>query len=284
MSEALQSALADWSPPLPLTLGIALTAAVYLSGWVRLRRTRKHQFSGWRVAAFLSGLTALWIAIASPLESMADVLLSAHMIEHLILMSVVPPALLLGLPVVPLLRGLPRIVHLSIVGPLLRLGLLRSLARQLMRPRVAWLAMNLAFLGWHIPAAYDFALEHEFWHDAEHLCFLLTSLLFWASLMRPWPATRRQRGWSILLYLVSADLINTALSAFLAFCNRVVYPYYSTHFHSLHIDPLSDQILGAAIMWVFGSLAFLLPAAALAFQFLQPEAGRKAVPTASASA
>ena len=284
MPEALQSVLGAWSPPLVLTLALAATGTIYLCGWIRLRRTRRAQFSIARLIAFFGGLAALWVAIASPLETLADVLLSAHMIEHLILMSLVPPALLLGWPVVPLLRGLPRAVHRRVTGPLLRLGFLRRLVRQLLRPRMAWLAMNLSFLLWHIPTAYDFALQHQPWHDCEHLCFLLTSLLFWTGVVRPWPAPRRAAGWSILVYLVAADLVNTALSAFLAFCNRAVYPYYASHPNPLAIEPLADQVFGAAVMWVFGSLAFLVPAALLAFQLLQPAAGRKAVPAASPSA
>ena len=203
------------------------------------------------------------------------------MIEHLILMSLVPPLFLLGLPVVPMLRGLPRVVRIYIAGPMLRFRLLRSLGHQLVRPRFAWLAMNLTFLAWHVPTAYDFALEHERWHDFEHICFLGTSLLFWWCLIRPWPATKRPHNWSILLYLIGADFVNTALSAFLAFCGRPVYPYYSTHPNPLQIQPLPDQVLGAVVMWVFGSAAFLIPAAVIAYSLLQPAHNRRIVPVAS---
>jgi putative membrane protein len=262
--------MSDWSLPIGLTLAILLTAAVYLRGWIVLRRTRPTQLTPSRLLSFAAGLAALWIAIGSPLEAFADVLLSAHMVEHLILMSLVPPLLLLGLPVVPLLRGLPRAARIYIAGPLLRSQSLRRFSRLLAAPSVAWLLMNATFLLWHIPSAYDFALEHEGWHDLEHLCFLFTSLLFWWCVLRPWPATRPQRDWSILLYLIGADLVNTALSAFLAFCNRPVYAYYLTHANPFQTQPLPDQVLGAVIMWVFGSLAFLLPAASIAYSLLQP--------------
>lgn len=280
--DLFQSAQADWSLPIGLTLAIILTGLTYVRGWLALRKTRPTQFTSDRLLSFLGGLACLWISIGSPLEELADVSLSAHMVEHLILMSLVPPLVLLGLPVVPLLRGLPRVVRLYIAGPLLRLRLLRSFAHLLARKRVAWLAMNLTFLLWHVPAAYDFALDHEFWHDVEHLCFLGTSLLFWWCIVRPWPAQPRKHDWSILLYLVGADFVNTALSAFLAFCGRPVYPYYLAHPGHLAIDPLSDQVLGAVIMWVFGSTAFLIPAALIAFALLQPRHSRRIVPAASA--
>jgi putative membrane protein len=281
MPDAFQSVFADWSFPIGLTLTIVLTSAIYLCGWIRMLGTRRNQFTAWRLASFLSGMAALWISIGSPLDAFADLLLSAHMVEHLILMSLVPPLVLLGLPIVPLLRGLPRILRISIAGPLLRFQPLRRLVHYLVRPRIAWLAMNLTFLAWHAPAAYDFALEHELWHDFEHICFLLTSLLFWWCVLRPWPAAKRRHNWSILLYLIASDLVNTTLSAFLAFCNRTVYPYYVTHSNPFQIQPLSDQVLGAVLMWVFGSLAFLIPATTIAFRLLQPTHNRRIIPAAS---
>lgn len=282
--DLFQSVQDDWSLPIGLTLAILLTALIYVRGWFALRKTRPAQFNLDRLLAFLGGLACLWIAIGSPLEAMADDLLSAHMIEHLILMSLVPPLVLLGLPVVPLLRGLPRAIRLHLAGPLLRSRPLRSFVHFLVRKRVAWLAMNLTFLLWHIPAAYDFALEHEFWHDMEHVCFLGTSLLFWGCILRPWPAEASKHDWGILIYLVGADFVNTGLSAFLAFCGRAVYPYYSTHPNPFRIDPVADQVLGGVVMWVFGSTAFLIPAAVIAFAILQPSHGRRSIPTASARA
>ncbi len=270
----MQTLLEDWPFPVWLTASIALTGAVYVRGWIALRRTRAAQFSGWRLLSFLAGLGCLWIAIGSPLEAAADVLLSAHMIEHLILMSIVPPLILLGLPVVPLLRGLPAIAQAWIVAPLVRRKWLRSFGRWLVRPPVAWLAMNIALLGWHVPSAYDFALENEGWHDFEHICFLATSLLFWWCVIRPWPAQARRHGWGVLVYLIGADFVNTTLSAFLAFCNRPVYSFYVEHPNPFQIAPLPDQVLGAVIMWVVGSIVFLIPAAAITYSLLQPSQDR----------
>jgi cytochrome c oxidase assembly factor CtaG len=279
MTDPIQSILDDWQLPIWLTLLTVLTSLIYVRGWFILRRTRGAQFNGWRLGAFLGGMASLWLAVGSPMDGFADALLSAHMVEHLILMSVVPPLVLLGLPVVPLLRGLPAIVRKGVVGPLLRFKPLRSFTHWLVRPRVAWLAMNITFLAWHVPAAYDFALENEHWHDFEHICFLFTSLLFWWCIVRPWPAARRPHSWGILLYLVGADLVNTALSAFLAFCNRPVYAYYVSNPNPFQISPLPDQVLGAALMWVAGSMAFLIPAIAITYTLLQPgEHGMHSLP------
>jgi cytochrome c oxidase assembly factor CtaG len=135
--------------------------------------------------------------------------------------------------------------------------------------------MNGTFLAWHLPRAFDFALEHENWHAIEHACFLFSSLLFWWSLMRPWPAERHRQNWGILLYLVAADIVNTLLSAFLAFCGRPVYTFYVTAPNPFHVSPLDDQVLGAAIMWVFGSIVFLLPAMLISLQLARMQPSKR---------
>jgi len=268
MSPAVQDIFADWSLPIWLTLSIVVTGVIYLRGWVIIRRTRPDQFTWIRPASFLGGLIVLWLAIGSPMDGFADALLSAHMIEHLLLMSVVPPLLLVGLPAVPLLRGLPLGLRRFTVNPLLRSPAVQRTVHFISTPLIAWLAMNVTFLAWHIPAAYDFALEHENWHAVEHLCFLATSILFWWCVLRPWPAASSRQSWSILLYLVSADIVNTLLSAFLAFCGTPVYSFYLSHPNPLNAQPLDDQVLGASIMWVIGSIAFLLPAVIITLQLV----------------
>jgi cytochrome c oxidase assembly factor CtaG len=272
MSAALRQIFAEWTLPLWLTLFIVLPGLIYIRGWTAIRRTRPEQFTWLRLLAFLGGLTVLWLAIASPMDGLADALLSAHMVEHLLLMSAVPPLLVLGLPLVPMLRGLPSPVRHYVAAPLIRFRLLRKLGSWLITPAVAWLAMNLTFLAWHVPTAYDFALENEHWHDFEHICFLFTSLLFWWCILQPWPSHRRPASWTILLCLVSADIVNTIISAFLAFCDRPVYRYYLTNPNPFHVSPLDDQVLGAVIMWVFGSLVFLLPAVVITLRMLSSDA------------
>lgn len=88
--------------------------------------------------------------------------------------------------------------------------------------------------------------------------------------MRPWPSTVTEHGWEMIIYLIAADVVNTLLSAFLAFCNRPVYSYYIDHPNPFDASPLEDQVLGAAIMWVIGSLAFLIPAVVITIELLRP--------------
>ena len=274
MLQAAETVFTEWRLPVWLTAAILLTAAIYVRGWLAIRQTRPETFTGSRLLSFQGGLVILWLAIASPMDGFADALLSAHMVEHLLLMSAVPPLLLFGFPVVPLLRGLPSVAIRFAVAPIVRLRSARRFGHVLTRPIVAWLLMNITFLAWHIPRAYDFALEHERWHAVEHLCFLSTSVLFWWCVIQPWPATRHHLGWGILVYLVSADVVNTMLSAFLAFCDRPVYAFYLSEPNPFHVSPLNDQILGAVLMWVFGSLAFLLPAVLITLQLATGERAR----------
>jgi putative membrane protein len=269
MSPAVRAIFTDWEPDWFFTGTVLLFAVVYLRGWLAIRKTRATLFPDWRLVSFLLGVLVLWSSVASPLDGFADVLLSAHMTQHLLLMSVVPPLLLLGAPVVPLLRGSPRGFTRVVLGPVFRSQWLLQIGRFLTKPVVAWLAMNVTFLLWHTPAAYDFALYHENWHKFEHLCFLGTSLLFWWPVIQPWPAKFHDYRWGMLVYLLTADFINTALSAFLAFCDRPVYTYYLSQPNPFHADPVGDQVLGAALMWVIGSIAFLLPAMVITVRLLQ---------------
>ncbi len=266
MSDAVLYIFADWKLRIWLTVSIGLIALVYLRGWIVLRRTRRAQFTDERLASFLGGLALLWVVVGSPMDGFADALLTAHMIEHLLLMSAIPMLLLYGLPVVPLLRGLPRPVLKWVVGPLVRVTALRRVAAWLVTPAIAWLGMNVAYLCWHIPAAYNYALENETVHGVEHLCFLLTSVLFWWYIFRPWPAKRRPDDWGMLVYLALGDVVMTMLSAFLAFCERPVYSYYVEHPNPFHIPVLDDQVLGAVVMWVLGSFAYLVPAMVITFR------------------
>jgi len=270
MAADIQSTFAAWQPSWWLSAAVVIGGAIYCRGWLAIRKTRPALFSPWRLYAFLSALAVLWLAIGSPMDAFADAMLSAHMIEHLLLMSVVPPLVLLSNPVVPMLRGLPRPVLRFIIAPLLRNRGLRAFTHSLTRLRVAWLIMNITFLAWHVPSAYDFALEHEAWHIVEHACFFTASLIFWWPIIRPWPTGGRVHNWGLILYLVSADVVNTALSAFLAFCTRPVYPYYLTQPNPFQLSPLADQVLGAVIMWVLGSLFFLVPAMVITVKLLQP--------------
>jgi cytochrome c oxidase assembly factor CtaG/polyferredoxin len=269
-----QAAWSSWTFPFWATAGLIAAALLYLRGWRRIRRTRPRLFPGWRALCFLGGLLCLWIAIASPLDTLDGLLLVAHMTQHLILMSVAPPLLLLGAPAVPLLRALPRSALRDGLGPFFRAPLLHRVFRLLTHPVFAWLAMNIAYLVWHVPAPYELALRSPGWHEVEHACFLGTSLLFWFPVIQPWPSVHRGSRWAMLPYLVGADLVNTALAASLTFSGRVIYPSYAAGPRVFGLSALGDQVAAGALMWVVGSIFYLVPLVMIAIHLLAPQSHR----------
>jgi putative membrane protein len=260
-----------WDIPWVVTTGLALTALIYIRGFVRIRRTRPSQFPAWRLAAFLGGSAALFVAVASPLDTFSESLLFMHMAQHYALMSVAPPLIVLGAPVVPVLRGLPRFV-IRLLRPLFVSRFLHAAGRFLTRPRVAWLAMNAAYVGWHIPRAYEFALSSENWHNFEHACFFFTNLMFWWPIVQPWPARPLQSRWVLIPYLLLADIVNTAVSAFLCFAGRLLYARYDFMPRPFGLSALNDQVAAGAFMWVCGSVVYLVPAVAIVARLLSSAA------------
>jgi cytochrome c oxidase assembly factor CtaG len=220
------------------------------------------------LVAFQAGLLTLFLALASPLDVLADLLLQVHMIQHLVLMMVVPPLIWLGAPVLPLLRGLPRSVLQQGLGPFLAWPVLQRLGHFLAHPVVCWLAFAVSTIAWHLPGLYERALRSLSWHEAQHVCFLSTALLFWWPVIQPWPSRPQWPRWALIPYLLLADIQNTALSAFLIFSERVLYPTYATVPRLWGISVLDDQAAAGAIMWVPGSLAFLVPVGLLVVQLL----------------
>ena len=267
-----------WSFPLLPFFGLALTLAVYLRGWWLARRTRARELAEWRAVCFVMGAGSLWMALASPIEALDDALLSAHMLQHFLLMSVAPPLMVLGAPVVPMLRGLPSALTRVVVGPLLRMQWLHAVARFVLHPGVVWLAMNAAYLGWHVPRAFEMAVRDERIHQVEHLCFFATSLAFWWVVLAPWPAKPRWPRWTVIPYLMSADVLNTVLSATLVFAGRVLYPSYAEVERVTRLTPMQHQAAAGAGMWVVNSIVFLVPAMLMTVQLLTPKHNRVTVP------
>jgi len=260
MQTAIQFGLKSWSLPVPITVSLVLVALVYLRGWFHLRRAFPDVIAGWRAAAFLCGLFSVWIAAGSPLAVFDEELLSVHMVQHLLLMTVGPPLILLGAPRLQLLHGLPQICIRGVLGPFLRSPLVQRLGSVLTAPVFCWLAAAAVLIGWHLPAAYKLGLESPLWHELEHGSFFAAGLLFWWPVIPPWPSAAPRAQLSIVLYLFLATLPCDALSAFLVFCDRVVYKSYLDMPRHFSISPLQDQQCAGALMWICVTFAYLIPA------------------------
>jgi len=242
----------------PAVVASVLAAGLYLRGWTILSRRMPERFATSRLVAIMTGLAAVILALSPPLAVLASVLLRAHMIQHLLLMMVVPPLLWMGAPVAPMLLGLPRPIR-RWVALVLASPAGRRLARVLANPAMSGAAFFVAFWTWHVPALYDLALHSDFWHHVEHACLFATAVLFWRPVILPWPAQSAWPRWAMIPYLVLADLQNSVLAAVLTFSDRVIYAAYEAVSRSQGISALEDQAIAGVIMWVPGSLALLLP-------------------------
>jgi putative membrane protein len=270
MSPVAQAVLASWSFPTLATALNLFVAVLYIRGWILLRRGAHQRSTAERLGSFLAGLVILELALASPIDAFDPFFLTDHMLQHVLLMMVVPPLLLLGEPEIPLRRGLPHSISRRVLGPLSSSPSIRWIGGRLIDPAVAWLLMAIAMIGWHLPSAYELALRSPGWHEVEHICFLGAATLFWWPVIEPWPSRRVWPRWRMPIYLLLADFVNSALSAFLVFSDRVLYRSYQAVPRLWGISALNDQVAAGAMMWVVGSFAFLIPAAAITFKLLSP--------------
>src|SRR3989441_9070235 len=169
--------------PLVAVALCALAALLYVLGVRRMRRP----WPVWRTALFLAGLAALLAALGQPIDMLATQLFSVHMVQHMLLTVAAAPLLLLGAPIRPLLRGLPRIVRTGVIRPLARARPIRSLLHALRHPLIAGALYVGGLYAWHLPALYDAALADDRIHVAEHAWFFVSALLFWSVVIDPAP-------------------------------------------------------------------------------------------------
>src|SRR3974390_538743 len=153
MSSEAQTILQEWSPPISVNVATLLTALIYLRGWIALRRSFPELLAPWRLLSFLAGMFFLWIAIGSPLSAFDEASLTVHMVQHILLMLVIPPLVLLGAPALPLLHGLPQWFVRPTFGSLLRWPPVQSLGKFLTHPLLCWVLASVVLLAWHVPSA-----------------------------------------------------------------------------------------------------------------------------------
>lgn len=208
--------------------------------------------SAWRTASLLLGLLSILVAMASPIAVLDGRMLTAHMAQHLLLMTIAPPLIWMGVPAQELTNRLAR------------RPFMRKLGGVLGHPVFCWLAAAAALVGWHAPAAFQFGMQSSFWHLIEQLSFLAAGLLFW------WPVFRPAPRWWILLYLFLATLPCDVLSGLLVFSDRVAYHMYLCTPRNGGLSPLEDQQFAAALMWTCVTVVFVVAGTVLSTQMLSP--------------
>jgi cytochrome c oxidase assembly factor CtaG len=249
---------------------LVVFACIYLRGWYRLSRVRQSEANLWRASAFLSGELLFFALVASPLAGLDHRWLTAHMVQHLELMTLAAPLILLGEPALMFLNSLPEHFDVAALSPFQRSAPIHRIWLMLTNPAFCWLAGTVCVIVWHVPSAFDLCLQFKVWHDFEQASFFAAGLLFWWPVVQPWPSTARWHRWFVPLYLFLATIPCDALSAFLTFCGRVVYPTYASSPQFLNNLALRDQELAGATMWVWVTFAYLIPAVVIAMQILSP--------------
>ncbi|MBI4636852.1 MAG: cytochrome c oxidase assembly protein [Candidatus Rokubacteria bacterium] len=239
---------------LEVALPLLLVASLYLRGAWRLSRRAPRAFPAWRLLPALGGLSAVGVALLSPLARLAHDLFAAHMVQHFLLVMVAAPALLLADPLAAVLWALPAAVRPR-VGRLLapRKALRRAWARLTWMP-VAWLVGALVLWLWHLPPAWERALASAFLHDAEHLAFFGSAILFWWPVVHPAPRVRPAASLPArIAYLVLAAFQQALLGLLLTLAPWPLYPSHAARADALGWTALEDQAWGGMIMWGAGS-------------------------------
>jgi putative membrane protein len=248
---------------------LIFAASLYLREWLGVGGQDHDKVEGWRAGSFLLGLLFIWIAMASPLAAVDHDMLTAHMVQHLLLMTLAPPLILLGMPRKPRAHGLlPR--FLQATGRSLRSEPMQQFASLVTHPALCWFAAAGTLVVWHIPSVFMLGLRSQMWHAAEQASFLATGLLFWSPVVRPLPNSLKWPESSILLYLFLATLPCDILSGFLVFCDRVVYPVFLSSPRSFGLSALEDQQCAGALMWTCVTLVYLVGGAVFTARLLSP--------------
>jgi cytochrome c oxidase assembly factor CtaG len=236
----------SWSPsPLPL-LAATLAIAVYVRRWRAVRHAPGPRQSAeapvWRLVSFCASVLVALAALISPIDSLADQLFFAHMVQHMLLLDIAPILGILGFTRV-ILRPVTRAVND-----------LERRAGALAHPAFAVLAYVTAIWAWHIPAAYDLAVRHSGIHVLEHLSFFLVGSVYWWHLLSPIRARLRLDGLGPIVYMGTTKLFVGALGMGLAFAPSTLYPYYEHHARVWGISAISDQSIAGIFMAVEQSL------------------------------
>lgn len=243
-----------WEPWFIVTL--LLAGALYGGGLLRLRRQGLLRLIGpWRVAAFVAAMLALVAALASPLDTLSEQLFSAHMVQHLLLMLVIAPLLVLARPALAGLWLLP-LPGRRRSGRAWQVAV-PHLRRLFANAGFVWTANTFALWFWHMTGPYEWALRNDTVHIVEHLSFLAVALGMWQLVFAPLGQRRLGHG-AALLFLGTQALQSTLLGAYLAFASHPLYPSHLLRTQVWGLSPLEDQQLAGLIMWIPAGMVFLL--------------------------
>jgi cytochrome c oxidase assembly factor CtaG len=265
----------SWDPSL---VYVSVAGALYSLGSRGRDRPRPLQ-----ALAFYASLLTIVIALDSPIDYYADQLFWMHMVQHILLLTVAPPLLLLGRPWPRMWRALP-LQPRTKVARSLALSPQLAPVRALARPLPAWILFNATVVGWHIPGAYDLTLTNGSVHLLEHAMFFFVGLLFWARVINPGPL-RPRLVWPVrIAYTAGAMVVGWLLAITLVMVPHVLYgPYASLQARPGGISAMADQQIAAGVMWVPGSIAYALTFIIGFYRWLEPDRSPSPISTAFTS-
>jgi cytochrome c oxidase assembly factor CtaG len=208
------------------------------------------------------------VAFISPLNALSTALFSAHMGQHLLLIFVAAPLLVWGMPLIAWLWLLPPLLRHEAGRGWNQLPLLQATWRGLTHPLLVWFLWAGALWLWHTPRLYQAALKNSFMHELEHFSFLGAACLFWWLVLQPGGHRRLEYGVGVLFVFTTA-LQSGALGALITFAPTPLYPVYTSTALAWHLTPLEDQQLAGLMMWIPGSLIYVLTALSLFLTWLK---------------
>jgi putative membrane protein len=262
----------SWEPGVVLTL--LITAILYAVGLARLWSINVGVgIRRWEASAFAVGWLAAGLALVSPVHALGGSLFAAHMAQHELLISVSAPLLVLGRPLIPFVWALPRSWRPRVGGLALRTPI-SSGWQVLTRPSVAFALHAIALWAWHLPGPYQGTLTSEMMHTLQHVSFIATALLFWWTIFGARRSTLGYGG--AVFYLFATALQTGALGALLTFAPTLWYPVYTSTAALWGLTPLEDQQLGGLIMWIPGSIPYLVAALVVFVRWLRESETRSA--------
>ncbi len=212
----------------------------------------------WRAVAYFAGLAALAVALLGPPDHFNGVLFWVHMVQHLLLMLVAAPLLVLGRPIWLALGALPPRTRRGILRATLGSRPVRSSLNLLTHPLVVLVLYNGSFIVWHLPSLYQAAVVNELVHELEHASFFGTALLFWQVLLDPRPWRPRLSTEAAVLLLFVTWMASDLLCATVTLSSELLYPIYAQTPKPGRISPLGDQRIGGALMWVTGGVLYVV--------------------------
>ncbi len=258
--------LAAWRFDPLIVLGLALAAAGYAVGLARMQARGRRVPAPWRVAAYYLGLAGVAVALVGPLDTFNDELFSLHMLQHLALIDVAALCLVLGRAAHVALSVVPPRATRQVLRWALRPRLGHRFYVLLTLPLVAFALFNANLVLWHLPPLYDAALQYEALHVIEHLSFFGLALWLWWLILDPLPRHAKLAPHAVFAGSFASFMVCDLIAATLVLASGVLYTPYLVTGNPWGIDPLTDQRIGGAIMWLGGLIWFALMFRTLSWQ------------------